>query len=630
MNLPHDPKALLARANSLRSAGRLVEALPVYQSLVALAPGEADYLNELGNCLQALGRYEDAIAAQRRATELQPNKAYLLNNLGVSLARSGSTDEAATVFRRSLSIVPDQFPILANLGNALHQSDRYEEAVQAFERAIRLRNDQAAVFRALGNSLASLKRYEEASSAYARAVELDPRNPSYRASVAVLLLSQGRVSESIKVFRDAMRFGSLQPWAHSNFLLGLHYVTQSGAAEIFEEHRRWAQTHAPLVPVSAHANEPVPDRRLRIGYVSPDFRSQSVGFFIEPLLRMHDSSQFEITCYSDNDQTDDMTHRLRSYVERWHNIWGYDDRGVTELVRADGIDILVDLSGHTGSNRLLVFAQKPAPIQVTYLGYADTTGLRTIDYRITDNYADPLGTSEQYHTEKLVRPFASAWCYQPPADAPGINPLPASQKDVVTFGSFSIPAKISSDVVALWSRVLRSLPGAILLLKYDHYANAGIVRYIREMFAAAGIEGDRLEFAGRSPTQRAHLATYNRIDLSLDTFPYHGTTTTCEALWMGVPVVTLAGNTHVSRVGVSLLTNAGLCEFIAHGPDEFVRIATELATGRTALAELRGSLRERMRRSPLMDPKGFTQSFEAAYRQMWRHWCASRASGKSE
>ena len=362
----------------------------------------------------------------------------------------------------------------------------------------------------------------------------------------------------------------------------------------------------------------VPPRRLRLGYVSPDFVHHAVSYFFEPVLTARDPAAFEVFCYSDAPVADAVTQRLRAASDGWRDIAGLSDERVAELVRADRIDILVDLAGHTARNRLLVFARKPAPVQVTWLGYPNTTGLAAIDFRLTEAVSDPLGLTEAWHSEELVRLPGTFSCYAPPPESPPVNALPALAAGQVTFGCFNNLAKVTPPALALWARVLREVAGSRLFLKSPGLADLETVARLREEFALHGIPADRLEFSGAELSVAAHLSLYHRVDVALDTFPYNGTTTTCEALWMGVPVVTLAGATHVSRVGASLLTHLGAPEWIGDAPEAYVARCRGLAADLPRLAVLRSGLRERMRGSPLCDAAGFTRGLEDALRAIWR------------
>jgi predicted O-linked N-acetylglucosamine transferase (SPINDLY family) len=435
------------------------------------------------------------------------------------------------------------------------------------------------------------------------------------------LRETAQIDEAIASHRRAVRLDPNFVNAHSCLVFALNCDPNCQAAEILAEHQAWSDRHArPLMSeIIPHANERSPDRRLRIGYVSADFRRHSVGHFFLPLLENHDRRKFEVFCYSNVQYPDDLTERMKRSCDAWRDIISLGDAEAANLIRSDGMDILVDLSGHTAGNRLRVFARKPAPVQVTYLGYANTTGMPAIDYRLTDALADPPGVTDHLNVEKLWRVPGCAWCYLPPEDAPEIQPRGSGP---ITFGCFSAFAKINSTLVEIWAQLLAQAPESRLLLKSAGAGETSSRQRVIDQFIQHGISSDRIEMLSRIPDQHQHLEFYRRIDLALDTYPYHGTTTTCEALWMGVPVVSLAGQTHVSRVGVSLLSCVGLPELIAQTPQEFVSIAAQLATNPSRLTSLRNGLRSQMKSSPLVDGRRFAANIEAAYRQMWRTWCA--------
>jgi predicted O-linked N-acetylglucosamine transferase (SPINDLY family) len=373
--------------------------------------------------------------------------------------------------------------------------------------------------------------------------------------------------------------------------------------------------------IGPHTNPRILERKLKIGYVSPDFRSHAVASFIEPVLAHHDQERFEIFAYYNHGQNDMVTQRLRKYCHHWRNIAAMSDEEVAELIREDEIDFLIDLAGHTGHNRLLVFARKPAPIQVTWLGYPDTTGLSTMDYRITDGFADPVDMTEDFHTEQLIRLPECFSVYHVPEEYPEVSRLPALENGYITFGSFNNFSKTTPEVIALWAKILRSVPDSRLMLKYSGLSDSSMKRMVREAFARLDIHPSRVELLGKDPSHVTHLQRYYQLDIALDTFPYCGTTTTCEALWMGVPVITLAGSSHVSRVGSSLMSNLGYTEMIASSQQKYVAIAVGLAPDIDRLSAIREELRDRMADSPLMDSTRFTQHLENAYKEMWRTWC---------
>jgi len=409
--------------------------------------------------------------------------------------------------------------------------------------------------------------------------------------------------------------------AHDNLLNTLHYDPAWDMHSIFAEHVEWNRLHAePLQRlILPHANERDPMRRLRIGYVSPDFRHHPVGRFILPLLESHDRRQVEVFGYCQLAVPDQLTAKLRSHTDTWRNITALSDQQAAELIRQDRIDILVDLAGHTADNRLLVFARKPAPVQVTYLGYPTTTGLAAIDYRLSDRYLKPDQSDDPYFTEQSIRLEGTYWCYEPSLVNQAVNELPALSAKTITLGCLNNFCKVSPAALETWAGLLNKLDDSRLVLHSGHGSHRE--RVIRLM-ADRGIAADRLEIVGRvSPEE--YFKTYQRIDIALDPFPFAGGTTTCDALWMGVPVVTLAGRTVVGRAGVSILSNVGLPELIARTPEDYVKIAVDLAGDMPRLAELRSILRRRMEESPLMDKMSYARGIEAAYRAMWRTWCAT-------
>jgi predicted O-linked N-acetylglucosamine transferase (SPINDLY family) len=378
-------------------------------------------------------------------------------------------------------------------------------------------------------------------------------------------------------------------------------------------------------PSAGFRNQPDPERRLKIGYVSPDFRTHSVAYFFEGLLRWHDNKVVETFCYALTPHKDETTERLQQQASVWRDVSTLDDAALVKQARADGIDILVDLAGHTARNRLTVFAARAAPVQMTYLGYPSTTGLSRMDYRLTDERADPPG-EEAFHSERLVRLPGCFLCYQPPLRSPSVAGAPMVHNGYITFGSFNNLAKINANVVALWSEILQAVPGSRLLIKNPSLTDGVTAERYRAMFDTHGISSDRTELLGLVPDPQAHLDTYRRIDIALDTFPYNGTTTTCEALYMGVPVITLAGQAHAGRVGLSILGNLGLDELIARSPDDYVSCAASLATNQERICDLRNTLRERLLTSAICDADSFARKVEQAFRQIWHDWCSTQIS----
>jgi predicted O-linked N-acetylglucosamine transferase (SPINDLY family) len=513
-------------------------------------------------------------------------------------------------------------------GDLYRQQQQFAKAIEFYEKAIHLQPEYAPTYLGLGAAYDESDRLGQAIAAYQQALQLQPDDAVTLSQLGRSLKHQGRIQEAIDCWRRALRHNPNHASVNLNLLTSLHYSPDCEPSKIYAEYQQWAERHAtPLAQlIKPFRNDRNPERRLRIGYVSGDFYSHAVACFLEPLLAAHDHSDFEIICYASNQNRDTTTQQLQAYADRWREIYTLDDEQLADLIRQDEIDILVDLSGHTKNNRLSVFARKPAPVQVTYLGYPNTTGLNTINYRLTDAWADPVGQTEHLHTEELVRLPYGFLCYQLPADSPEVSPLPALTSQPITFGSFNKLAKVNPEVIGNWARILKAVPDSRLLLKSQSLADPGTRNYVQERFQQHGIKPDRLELIGWIPNRNQHLTLYGEVDIALDTFPYNGTTTTCEAMWMGVPVITLAGQTHVSRVGVSLLSSVGLEELIADSAEDYIQKAIALANNLERLQELRATLRERMQATPLTNAKLITQSLEDAYRTMWQHWCSQEES----
>jgi predicted O-linked N-acetylglucosamine transferase (SPINDLY family) len=485
-------------------------------------------------------------------------------------------------------------------------------------RALALEPQHADWRCALGEALALQGKPDAAAASYRAVLEIDPGDARAHNGLGVALLIVGRPEEAESSFRRAIETQPDYAEAHSNMLLAMHYRKGDDARLMYEAHLEWARRHARDLARPEHAGRaPAPARRLNIGYLSPDFQHHAVAWFIEPVLAAHDRSRFRTFFYSTVVNPDAVTRRFMTLCDEWRDIHTISDGEAARLIRQDRIDILVDLAGHTGGGRPLVFARKPAPVQVTWLGYPNTTGLAGIDYRITDADADPEGEADRHHTEKLLRLATGFFCYAPPADAPDSGEPPVLESGRITFGCFNNLAKVTPEMIGLWSRILAGLPQARLIMKTHALGEESARRAIHGHFAANGIAAGRVELFGPEGSHGGHLGRYRQVDIALDAFPYHGTTTTCEALWMGTPVVTLAGRTHLSRVGVSVLRRIGLDELIAATPEEYVRKAVALARDPGRLRKLRAGLRQRMRVSPLLDAAAFARALESAYLAMW-------------
>ena len=610
---PRYPSALNNLGNILKDLGRFDEALASYDKAIALDPSLAEAFFNCGNALGAMGRPADAVARFDRALALRPDYAEALANRGNALGDLGRLEDALDSFDRAIAVRPDFAAAQYNRGNTLAALGRGPEALASYDRALALEPTSVDALNNRGIALQQARRYADARASYDRALAVRPDDADTLNNLGNLYLEQGRIAAAVEAYSQAARQRPDLPVPASNLLMALNYTKDRTPAEMLAAHRDWAGRFAvpPATPFG-----PRRPGRLRVGYVSSDLRTHSVAYFLEPLLAHHDRDRVEIFCYSNTRQGDETTERLRALSDHWIPIAPLDDRAAAARIRADGIDLLVDLGGHTGHSRLAVFAHRAAPAQVSWLGYPNTTGLATMDYRLTDAIADPPGQTDAFHSERLVRLARGFLCYRPPAGGPALAPPPCREQGVVTFGSFNHPAKLSDETVRLWADLLARVPRSRLLLKYRIFEDAATRQFHQGRFAAAGLASDRLELVGHIDAAHGHLAAYGRVDIALDPFPYNGTTTSCEALWMGVPVVTLAGTRHAGRVGASLLHRVGLDEFVADDAASYVAVAAALATDPDRLALLRSGMRERLAASPLLDGAGFARSVETAFEEI--------------
>jgi predicted O-linked N-acetylglucosamine transferase (SPINDLY family) len=606
--------------------GAAASAIGLIERAIAARPDYAEAHNSLGNALRLRARPGDAVAAFNKAIELKPALAAAHNNLAVTLTELGRLGAAVAACRRAIEIKPDFPEAYNNLGIALADLGRPEAAAGAYRKALEARPDFADAYNNLGITLKDLGYPDKAVAAYRQAIAVRPGYAEAHNNMANALKEQGDLDDAVAMYRRAANLKPDHVAAHSNLLSCLNYLARGTARGIFAETQRWNALHArPVARGGAvHDNNRDPERRLRVGFVSPDFREHSVSHFFAPVFAA--LKQMELFCYSDVARPDAVTARLRAHADHWRNIIGLSDDDAADRVRRDRIDILVDLTGHTGRNRMLLFARRPAPVQVTWLGYANTTGLSGMDYRLTDALADPPGESDAVHSETLVRLPDGFLCYGPPDDAPDVAAAPFHAAGHVTFGSFNSLAKLTADVIATWARILQQVPDSRLLLKSRPLADDSVQTRVLRLFAERGIAGGRIALMARIPSTRDHLAAYGRLDIALDTFPYNGTATTSEALWMGVPVVALNGARHAARVSGDILSRISLTELAGESESDYVDIAVALAHDPDRLAALRAGLRERLRTSPFCDAARFAADLERTFRDMWRRWCGDGAA----
>lgn len=609
-------------AMPLHQAGRLAEAEAIYRQVLRQSPREPDALHLLGLLSYQRKDYPAALELIGRAISYRHTEPGYFVNLGLVHEALQHVDEAIACYRKALALQPDIAEANCNLGGILANQMKLEEAINLCRRALAVKPGLAEAWCNLGLAYSYHDNLDLAVDTLNKALQYMPACAQAYRNLGIVYGRQSRPDQAIACFEQALALRPDDVAVYDSLFYTFLYCADYRPETVREAYRRYAaRLEAPLRPGwPRHDNRRDPDRRLKIGYVSPDFRLHSVAFFVEPLFACHDHGAFEIHAYYNHGNNDAVTARLRALTDHWVDCRNMSDNEIAARIHADGIDILVDLAGHSANNRLPVFARKPAPIQVTWLGYPATTGLTAIDWRLTTADVDPPG-SERDHSERLWRLPRTLWCYRPSAGSPERQ----TRKDVssgqgICFGSMNTFPKVSVESIALWARILRQLPDSHLAMTHIPVGSAR--ELMLERFAAHGIGPERLRLHGKLPFAEFRALT-NDIDIALDPFPYNGTTTTCESLWLGIPVVTLTGNSSVSRSGHALLKTVGLAQLCARDEDEYESIALALARDPARLHELRAGMRHRVEASPLRDEQGFARDVEDAYRAMWRQWCGT-------
>ncbi len=611
------------RARVLLKNNRLDDARKLYASICKMDKRDAEAWFMLGAVNSRMNKLAPAADCFRKAIAIAPSQPQSHFNLGIVLKNIGKLEESAAALQKTLKFQPENIDAQESLAHVLMELLRMDEAADLFRQVLRFRPQKAGLHFNLGGILQNQGLLEEAAACFREALRLDPVLTGIYGSLGSVLTALGKYDEALDCYREALQHDPSDMQSHSSLLLTLNYLPDQDPDEIFKQHKLWDSAHGyseNILP--EYSNDRDPEGRLRVGYVSPDLRTHSVSYFLESLLSHHDRTKVEVFCYSAGARADATTERLKEFSDQWREIGALDDMQVVEMIRHDGIDILLDLSGHTARNRLRVFTFKPAPVQITWLGYPNTSGLSAMDYRLTDVLADPPETKAKY-TEKLVYVPDCFLCYQPPAIDIPVAPLAVEKTGYITFGSFNNLAKITPDVIRVWANLLQAIPDAHIFIKNRSLADEATSERYLSMFDEQGISRTRIELLGHTATTEEHLALYARVDIALDTFPYNGTTTTCEALWMGIPVVTLAGKVHAGLVGVSLLSAIGCQEWIADTAEDYIQVAENLASDQEMLAVHRAGLRKRILSSPLCEAKAFAGKMERAYRTMWKQWCIS-------
>lgn len=582
------------------------------------------YYYNLANILKSQGRLEEAIGKYRAALRLKPDYAQAYNNLGMALTAQGDEVGAKSCFEKATRIKPDYADAHYNLGLSLTKEGDLKGAIDRYQKAIRIRPDYLDAYYNMANALSAAERLEEAIAGYREALHINSSDHRIYTNLGSALLKLGHQEEAELSFQEALKLNPSDTLNYSNLIVSACYLSVDPSI-IHTRCKAWANHVDQLIPPENrhYANDPNPARPLRIGYVSADFRHHAAAYWIEPLLAAHDAANFAVFCYDNFGGADEVKRRLKTYQNTWVDCSTLRDDELTERIRRDGIDILVDLSGHTDGNRLLVFARGPAPVQVGWFGFPVSTGLKTMDYRLTDGTMDPEGETESYYSEKLVRLSRFYASFQPESGVMEPGSPPVLHNGYVTFASLNNWAKITPRMLELWASLLLSVPDSRLLIQAGGMDGDGTKAKIHKFFEAKSVDGERIILRGWCGIKQ-YLDLGQDVDIALDPYPFNGGVTTFHSLWMGVPVVTMAGRTAPSRVGKSILSQIGLPELVADSDEQYLEIAANLAGQPHTLETLRMSMRDRMTRARLLDGGGLTREVEAAYRRMWNDWCTDR------
>ncbi len=590
-----------------------------------LAPDSPFVHFNLGNLFQRHGFRDKAIKEFREVIRLQPENSEAYFRLGVLLSETGKPEDALFCYQKAFRQKPDDARILNNLTEVLNRLNRFDEAKQMAQEALTVHPDLVEAYGNLGNVFKEQGNYKKAAEHFKKALELRPDDARIQYHLGATLLFSNRHKEASEYLQKAIDSDPYFHQAHSSLVYALNYLEEPSREDIFEAHKQWGAQHgtgAKDTDWDWIKRDPL--KKLKVGFVSPDFRAHVVALFTQQLFQHYDKEQFAFFGYAEVERPDTYTSKFMGLSDAWRSIIGINDEEVYQIIQNDQIDILIDLAGHSAGNRLKVFAMKPAPIQISWLGYINTTGLQEMDYRFTDVWVNPPET-QAFYTEELVYLPNSFTCYEPVSPCPAVSETPALENGYVTFGCFNNTNKLSAGVIKAWSNILHRVPGSKLLLKSSHLADDGTVERFKNQFKVHGIPSDRLIFEGPSEIYD-YLASYSKIDIALDPFPHNGGTTSHDALWMGVPLVTLQGDRYVGRFGVSILNNLGHPEWIGSSKKHYTEIAVHLTKNVEHLNQIRQNLRQEMASSPLCDGPAFSQHFGEALRKVWKKFCGTASA----
>jgi len=614
----NDPGIYNNMGLAFANIGRLDEALGHYTKSLKLKPNFFEAHYNMGNALKKLGRFDEAIERYVKALKIKPDLAEALNNMGLVYLELGRIDKAIEQFTTALEINASFADAHNNLGNALKELGRLDEAVVQYRKFLEIKPDYAEVHNNFGNALQGLGRLDEALEQYTRSIELMPSLAEPHSNMANVLQNLGRFDEAIEQYMRAMELKPDYACAYSNMLFCFSHTSKLSFEVVAQKHSQFGTIHESELKKDwkMHKNDRNTKRILRVGFISGDFKNHPVAYFIEPVFKSMDRSSVAIYAYANHLNDDHVSDRLKGLVDSWCKISGMTDQCVAKLIQNDKIDILVDLSGHTDRNRLLVFARKPAPVQCSWGGSPNSTGLSAVDYFVTDYSHAPVGT-ELYFTERLLR-LPTNFVFQPNEILPAVNELPALKNGIITFGSFNRFPKINRDLISLWSAVLQAVPDSRFVIGNDD--GSSFAETITSEFTKHGINAGRVVLHKRVPLQE-YLKLHSEVDIILDSFPYGGGTTSCHALWMGVPVVGIYSPSSILQVSRSILNAFGMLDFFAEDKKQYIEIAKRWADDIPRLALLRRSLRQHIQSYPLADPEVFAKYFERGLRKIWKRWC---------
>lgn len=614
---PNFSQAANNLGNVWQELGNTEKAITAYEKALAANPGLAPAWNNLGNTLSRCDRSIDAEKLFLKALELDPSYKDAWNNLGISYAARGLNEQALQAYDKALDLARNDALTLNNKGNLLLWNNHSQEALNCFEASTRSNGLLPESWNGCGFAYKQLGRLKQAERCFRKSIELQHNYAEAWNNLGLTLAEQGKLDAALSAFGSALEIRPSYSECHSNLLLFLNYHPDVHAQTLHDAHLSWAAAHQ-LYPTEASINRPIKDSygKIRIGFVSADLCRHPIGYFLHPLLHHIDKSRFEITCYSNNRHNDDMTQVLRKLCHHWVTICDSNSVELAGRISHDKIDILIDLSGHTSGNKLGVFSLRPAPIQISWLGYPCTTALDTMDYILSDSICLPEYTHWQF-TERVLTMPNSRCCYSPPSYAPNINELPALKKQHITFASFNNPVKMNAKTYRLWSDILKRSPGSILVLSWKTLSDPSIANSIYDQFADLDIDKSRIVLLGEQRKHQQVFRDYQSIDIALDTFPFSGGLTSCEALWMGVPIVTLAGKRPASRQTAGLLTDIGLERLVNFTMMDYVECVLNLASDLPQLSMLRNTLREKMLTSTLCNAERFSKDFETVINRVY-------------